>query len=151
MESNKPLLLVVEDDPSQQKVILALSEKYGYSAVIVNTGREALAALSACDTCFDAILMDWKMPQMNGIECTYSIREMESKTRTRIPIIAVTAYASDYYHRACLEAGMDDYLSKPFDPEAFRQMLHKWTCNSKRSNLHVLRKADENSSENGSA
>lgn len=138
MESDKPLLLVVEDDPSQQKVILALAEKYGYSAVVVNTGREALAALSACDTCFDAILMDWKMPQMNGIECTQSIREMESKKRRRTPIIAVTAYASEYYHRACLEAGMDDYLSKPFEPELFRQIVVKWIPNQNRPNLRIL-------------
>lgn len=143
MESNQPLLLVVEDDPSQQKVILALAERYGYSTIVVDTGREALAALSACDTCFDAILMDWKMPQMNGIECTYSIREMESKQRRRTPIIAVTAYASEYYHRACLEAGMDDYLSKPFDPEAFREILHKWTHKSAPSNLRIFRQPGE--------
>jgi two-component system, sensor histidine kinase and response regulator len=143
MESNQPLLLVVEDDPSQQKVILALAARYGYSTIVVDTGREALAALSACDTCFDAILMDWKMPQMNGIECTYSIREMESKQRRRTPIIAVTAYASEYYHRACLEAGMDDYLSKPFDPEAFREILHKWTHKAALSNVRTFRKQGE--------
>ncbi len=141
MESDKPLLLVVEDDPTQQKVILALVERYGYSAVIVNTGKEALSALSACKTCFDAILMDWKMPQMNGIECTHSIREMESTQRRRTPIIAVTAYASEYYHRACLEAGMDDYLSKPFDPESFRCILRKWIPIASRPNLRVLPEA----------
>lgn len=144
MESNQPLLLVVEDDPSQQKVILALAERYGYSTIVVDTGQEALAALSTCDTCFDVILMDWKMPQMNGIECTYSIREMESKRRRRTPIIAVTAYASEYYHRACLEAGMDDYLSKPFEPEAFREILHKWTQKSTTSNVRVFRQPGDN-------
>ena len=138
MDSDRPILLVVEDDPIQQKVISALAERYGYSTIMVNTGREALSALNTCATCFDAILMDWKMPQMNGIECTQSIREMESKKRRRTPIIAVTAYASDYYHRACLEAGMDDYLSKPFDPESFRLILLKWVHVPATPNLRVL-------------
>lgn len=134
----QPILLVVEDDPTQQKVIRILAETFGYGAVIVSTGKEALDALKVSDSCFDAILMDFKMPRMDGIETTRRIRESEAKTGRRTPIIAVTAYSSEFDQRACLEAGMDDYLSKPFEPESLRKVLLRWTYNSGKPNLRLL-------------
>jgi len=138
MTSEKPLLLVVEDDPVQQKVILILTEKFGFLAVVVNTGQEALSALSACNTGFDVILMDWKMPDMDGIECTRRIRQLERAKSAHTPIIAVTAYAMESDRKICMEAGMDDYLSKPFSADDFRRVLLKWAYNAARPNLRLL-------------
>ena len=133
-----PLLLVVEDDRTQQKVIQTLAEKFGYSVVLVSTGEEALTALRTCDTCFDAILMDWKMPDMDGIKCTSIIREREKDNGTHVPIIAVTARALEGDSEKCLKAGMDDYLAKPFSSEDFRRILLKWTYDPARPNLMIL-------------
>ncbi len=94
MHSKKPCLLIVEDNLANQKVALALAERYGYSAVLVNTGHEALEAVANAEGSFAAILMDLKMPEMNGIECTLVIRQFEEKSKQRTPIIGVTAYAS---------------------------------------------------------
>lgn len=135
---SRPILLIVEDDICQQKVLRLLAERYGYDALFVGTGTEAINALNTCDTCFDAILMDWKMPQMNGIECTKQIRALEFSKGRHTPIIAVTAYASESDRRQCLDAGMDDYLSKPFDMEEFRRILLKWTFSPGRPNLKIL-------------
>lgn len=136
--TQKPLLLVVEDDLTQQKVILVLAERFGFLAVIVGTGEEALKALAACETCFDAVLMDWKMPDMDGLECTKRIRELEKNTGRHTPIIAVTAYAATSDRTACIEAGMDDYISKPFTMDDFRKILLKWSYNADRPNLKLL-------------
>jgi two-component system, sensor histidine kinase and response regulator len=138
MSREMPLLLVVEDNRTQQKVIQTLAEKFGYSVVLVSTGEEAITALRTCDTCFDAILMDWKMPDMDGIKCTSLIREFEKGTGAHVPIIAVTARALDGDMQKCLEAGMDDYLSKPFSSEDFRRILLKWTYDPSRPNLMIL-------------
>src|SRR5271168_4887630 len=138
MSREMPLLLIVEDDRTQQKVIQTLAEKFGYSVVLVSTGEEALTALRTCDSCFDAILMDWKMPDMDGIECTSVIRKLEEGTGTHVPIIAVTARALDGDSEKCLHAGMDDYLSKPFSSEDFRRILLKWTYDPARPNLMIL-------------
>jgi two-component system sensor histidine kinase/response regulator len=138
MSREMPLLLVVEDDRTQQKVIQTLAEKFGYTVVLVSTGEEALTALRTCDSCFDAILMDWKMPDMDGIECTSRIRKLEEGTGTHVPIIAVTARALDGDSEKCLKAGMDDYLSKPFSSEDFRRILLKWTYDPARPNLMIL-------------
>jgi CheY-like chemotaxis protein len=134
----QPTLLIVEDDKTQQKVLGLLAEKFGFVSVIVNTGEQALSALDVCDTFFDAILMDIRMPDMDGYECTARIRAKFALEKRHIPIIAVTAYASDEYRLQCLKAGMDDYLSKPFDAEEFRRILLKWAYNPKIPNLKLL-------------
>lgn len=118
--------------------MLILAEKFGFLAVVVSTGQEALNALTACNTCFDAILMDWKMPEMDGIECTKRIRQLEKAIGRRTPIIAVTAHASEDDRKTCLEAGMDHYLSKPFSAEDLRSALLKWAYNPNKPNLRLL-------------
>jgi CheY-like chemotaxis protein len=139
MFRDKPSLLVVEDDPVQQKVIQMLCERYDYHAVFVSTGLEALRALETCDGCFDAVLMDIKMPDMNGLECAAAVRKQEAeKGSQRVPIIAVTAYAMSGDREKCLAAGMDDYLSKPFTIEDFRAILLRWTYDPDRPNLKLL-------------
>jgi len=81
---------------------------------------------------------------MNGIECTMAIRELEAEQEWRTPIIGVSAHSAESCRRQCLAAGMDDYLSKPFDPNVFRNTLSQWIP---RSEMQHLR--DFHSSENG--
>ncbi|HEY9681053.1 MAG TPA: response regulator [Oculatellaceae cyanobacterium] len=139
MNAERPIILVVDDNPTQQKVINILAEKFGFLTVVVSSGKEALSAIAACDTCFDAILMDVNMPDIDGIECTKRLKQFLKNQGTRMtPIIAITARASDEDRKACIEAGMDDYLSKPFAADDFRRMLLKWAYNATRPNLRLL-------------
>lgn len=136
--NENPILLIVEDDRTQQKVLGLLAEKYGFDMVIADTGAKALVELDSSEIKFDAVLMDIRMPDMDGYECTGLIRARELVSGRRIPIIAITAYASDSYKAKCLEAGADDYLSKPFDAEDFRKILLKWAYNPSKPNLKLL-------------
>lgn len=117
-------ILVAEDSPSLQLVIRSLLKKLGYNAHIVSNGKEALQAAGSGN--YSAILMDWQMPLMDGIEATKEIRALEQGQK-HIPIIALTAHAMDGYRQECLSVGMDDYLSKPFTAEQLHNVLSKWT------------------------
>ena len=79
------------------------------------------------------------MPDMDGYECTQKIRAKFALEKMHIPIISVTAYASDAYRLQCLQVGMDDYLSKPFDEEDIRRTLLKWAYNPKIPDLKLKR------------
>ncbi|MBU3695147.1 PAS domain-containing hybrid sensor histidine kinase/response regulator [Dechloromonas sp.] len=105
-------VLLVEDHPVNQKLALGLLEKWGHRAHLANNGLEAIFLIEAHD--FDLVLMDMHMPEMGGIEATRKIREREAVLGLKhLPIIAMTAAAMQGDREACLEAGMDDYLSKP--------------------------------------
>ncbi len=104
-------ILVAEDTPFNQKYISRLLEYWGYSSKIVDNGRLALDALSK--ERFDIVLMDVLMPEMDGFEAVGEIRRMEKKTDQHMPIIAMTARAMEGDKERCLEAGMDEYISKP--------------------------------------
>ena len=144
MTAPKPAsLLVIEDNPTQQMVIRTLAENYGFTTFLVSSGEEALIALQTCEDCYDAILMDVKLSDMDGIECTKRIRALESQN-SRIPIIAVTALAMPGDKEKCLSGGMDDYLSKPFTADDFRKILLRWTYNADRPNLRLLPKSRRN-------
>lgn len=107
-------ILVAEDNPISQRVVEALVERRGWKAVLVKNGREVLNSIS--NDKFNLILMDLKMPVMNGIECIKKIRENENLSKAgHIPVIAMTAYAMKEDKDACLKAGMDDYISKPIN------------------------------------
>ncbi|MBS1957735.1 MAG: response regulator [Cyanobacteria bacterium SZAS-4] len=134
MESRKPLLLIVEDDPLQQKIFALLAERYSFRLEFANSGLEALNLL-ASQSQFDVIIMDWKLPNMSGLECTRAIREREMQKEEYTPIIGVTAYATAEDRRKCLASGMDDYLSKPFDMDEFHNLVVKWT--GKKGKLRV--------------
>jgi PAS domain S-box-containing protein len=107
-------ILVAEDDPFNQKVITLLLERMGYSADIVSSGSEVLAALEVQP--YDAILMDVQMPEQNGIETTRTIRTHGDRI-IQPYIIAMTAHALAGDREQCLAAGMDNYVSKPIQME----------------------------------
>ncbi len=112
-ESGQPLkILLVEDGIVNQKVAMAMLRKYQHRVVLAEDGREALQAFQREP--FDLILMDVQMPTMDGLEATAAIRAAEQPP-ARIPIIAMTASAMKGDRQRCLDAGMDDYLSKPIE------------------------------------
>jgi CheY-like chemotaxis protein/HPt (histidine-containing phosphotransfer) domain-containing protein len=120
-------VLLAEDNPVNQKVAVRALERQGCSVVVATNGQEALDILDAADAGeFQAVLMDLQMPVMGGLEATAAIREREETTGTHIPIIAMTAHAMKGDRERCLEAGMDDYLSKPLDPARLDQVLTQW-------------------------
>jgi CheY-like chemotaxis protein len=123
-DSTKPLVLVVDDHASQRRLFQILADRLKITAHVVESGEEALEAVESYQ--FDAILMDVVMPQMNGFECTKKIREMEQITDRHIPIIAVTACVMKGDREKCLDAGMDDYLPKPFTLKQFGEKLNQW-------------------------
>jgi PAS domain S-box-containing protein len=104
-------VLLVEDNPVNQKVAATMLEKRGHRVVVASNGREALEALDK--ERIDLILMDLQMPEMDGFEATELIREREKVGGGHIPIVAMTAHAMKGDRQRCLEAGMDDYISKP--------------------------------------
>jgi CheY-like chemotaxis protein len=115
-------LLLVDDNPVNQKVGKALLERLGYRVDLAANGIEALAAWEK--TRYDAILMDCQMPFMDGYQATREIRKREQGLR-RIPIIAVTAHAMAGAQEECIASGMDAYQSKPLDRESLSQCLNK--------------------------
>jgi CheY-like chemotaxis protein len=104
-------VLLAEDSLVNQKLAIGLLEKHGHSVVVANHGKEAIAKLASQQ--FDVVLMDVEMPEMDGLETTAVIRTREQQTGEHIPIIAMTAHALKGDRERCLEAGMDEYLSKP--------------------------------------
>ena len=110
-------VLLVEDNPVNQKLAVRLLEKWGHHVVIAANGKEALDRVRSGQAC-DLVLMDMQMPVMGGIEATKLIRADEAaNSRRRLPIVAMTANAMTGDRDACLAAGMDDYLSKPIRQE----------------------------------
>jgi len=104
-------ILVAEDTPINQKLAARLLQRLGHTVKLVWNGLEAIEAYE--NDRFDVILMDVQMPEMGGFEATAAIRARERGTGHHTPIVALTAHAMQGYRERCLEAGMDDYISKP--------------------------------------
>jgi len=116
-------VLLVEDNLINQKIVILSLKKLVKNIEIANNGKEALDKFGTSR--FDIILMDIQMPIMNGIVTTRKIREIEASTNTHTPIIAITANALQGDREECISAGMDDYLSKPFQIEVLIQKMKK--------------------------
>jgi CheY-like chemotaxis protein len=117
------IVLVVEDSPINQIVAVRALERCGCRAKVANNGLEALEALAAEH--YDAVLMDCQMPEMDGYEATLELRRREGHAR-HTPVIAMTANAMEGDRERCLDAGMDDYVSKPMRPSELAQTLARW-------------------------
>ncbi len=122
--TGKPRILVAEDTPVNQLLARKILERMGIPHDIVDDGRQAIEAVESGD--YALVLMDCMMPDVDGYGATREIRRREAGTRRHLPIIAMTANALSGAREACLDAGMDDYLSKPVDPAHLERMLTKW-------------------------
>ncbi len=115
--AHRPLrILVAEDQAVNRRLVKTLLEKRGHTIVAVEDGKQACDALAAPGARpFDVVVMDLQMPEMGGLEATQVIRQRESGTGRRVPIVALTAHAMQGDRDRCLAGGMDEYLSKPID------------------------------------
>ena len=116
-------ILLAEDNVVNQKLAATLLIKAGYKVKVANNGREAVELFAGDPLKYDIVFMDVQMPELNGIEAT---RELRRRGFDRVPIIALTAQAMKGDREKCLEAGMNDYLSKPIKREAVFDMLRRW-------------------------
>ena len=124
--SSGPLrILLVEDNEINQVVAQSMLQEAGHTVVLSGNGRIALETLE--NESFDIILMDVHMPEMDGFEATAAIREQELVSGAHIPIVALTANVMLEDQQRCLEAGMDAYVPKPFDPQVLSSTIHKLT------------------------
>lgn len=126
-------ILLAEDNPVNQKLATLMLTKAGYQVAVANNGKEAVEKYTGSPGDFDLIFMDVQMPEMDGMEATEAIRagELElatsnSQPSTRIPIIAMTAHAMKGDRKKCLDAGMDDYITKPIKREVVFDIIEKW-------------------------
>jgi len=121
-------ILLAEDNPVNQKLAHILLTKAGYQVEIANDGKEAVEKFVASPDRFDLIFMDVQMPEMDGLEATRCIRKRGFDV---IPIVAMTAHAIKGDEEICLEAGMNDYITKPIKREIVFEVLDKWVLRGK--------------------
>ena len=121
-------ILICEDNEVNQIVFTQILQQKGFNFRVANNGREGVKLYKHLSP--PIILMDVSMPEMNGYEATAAIREMEKGTGKHTPIIAITAHTIKGDREKCLEAGMDDYLSKPVSPGALVEKINNWTRHS---------------------
>ncbi|MCP5049049.1 MAG: response regulator [bacterium] len=126
-------ILLVEDNPINQKLAHRMLTKAGYHVEVANNGREAVEIYTSEPGKFDLIFMDVQMPEINGKEATRIIRE---EGFHHIPIIAMTAQAMKGDREKCLQAGMNDYIAKPIKREGVFEMVRKWALNNERGDTN---------------
>lgn len=123
----KPIvnILLAEDNPVNQEVGRAMLESFGCRVDVASNGAEVLDRLA--NGKYDIIFMDCEMPVMDGFQATRRIREAERGGGSKVPVIALTAHIMDDDRKRCTDAGMDDYLGKPFRLRELSDMLDRWT------------------------
>lgn len=120
-------ILIIEDNAVNQEVALSMLEKIGFCTQLASNGQEGLELIAA--ESFDLVLMDCQMPVLDGYAATRRLREIEeSHDKERMPVIALTANAMTGDAEKCYAAGMDDYLSKPFEEHALEEKIVFWLC-----------------------
>jgi two-component system, sensor histidine kinase and response regulator len=122
-------ILVAEDNEVNQRVTVGLLERLGHRADVVASGQEAVEAVARAR--YDLVLMDGHMPGLSGFEAAAAIRRREAPGR-RLPIIALSADATDAGREACLAAGMDDFIAKPINRAAFDETVRRWLADEPR-------------------
>jgi len=127
-------ILVAEDNKINQALVSGLLEEFGLSFSLCDNGQQALECLSTAvsqQRPFSLVLMDCQMPVLDGFSASQAIRAGDAGAgNTSLPIIALTANAMAGDREKCLQAGMDDYLSKPIDPDVLEELLRKWLANT---------------------
>ena len=129
-------ILVVEDNPVNQKVAQAMMRKMGLRADVVANGQEAVNALQMIP--YDLVLMDCQMPEMDGFEATHCIRQEGSRAlNPQIPIIAMTASTMRGDRRKCIQAGMSDFIAKPVQIRELAELLARWLAITTNDHLQI--------------
>ena len=119
-------LLLAEDNAMNQEIALEMLKDTGYRVTLAENGRQALSALARAE--FDVVLMDCQMPELDGFEATRMLRRQEAQAGCRrTPVIALTANAMSGDRERCREAGMDDYVTKPYSRDKLLAALARWT------------------------
>ena len=136
MHTDKPLILVADDDPTQQLVIAAVLKKSGYRVCTAPNGKVAVELFGQAGP--DIVLMDCQMPELDGYQATRAIRQLESESNEGpVTIIAITGNALKGDREKCIAAGMDDYLSKPFTGDQLREVISKYLQHSESQEPHL--------------
>jgi CheY-like chemotaxis protein len=115
-------ILVVEDNIVNQKVAQRLLEKNGFTVEVVNDGKEAVKVLK--NARYDLVLMDIQMPEMDGLEATVKIRQIEKRKGNHTPVVALTANNSETMKERCFEVGMDGFIAKPLEMNTFWEVVN---------------------------
>ncbi|MBT4502049.1 MAG: response regulator [Gemmatimonadetes bacterium] len=116
-------MLVVDDSPTMRRIVVQMLKRIGYSHILeANDGREALELLKA-EGDFDMLLTDWNMPVMSGMELTQAVRGDE--TLSKLPILMVTTRNMKQDIVAAMRAGVNNYVTKPFDPKTIKEKIDK--------------------------
>jgi signal transduction histidine kinase/CheY-like chemotaxis protein/HPt (histidine-containing phosphotransfer) domain-containing protein/HAMP domain-containing protein len=138
-------ILLVEDNLINQELALTILQKSGINAEAASNGREAVTVLET--TAFDLVLMDMQMPIMDGLQATRYIRDESSPVLNhQIPIVAMTANAMRKDQEACIQAGMNDFISKPFNPVQLIKIIAHWTASDRTGLVSLNISALENES-----
>lgn len=124
--SHQATILVVEDNAVNQLLARKQLEKLGHLPIIVGTAAAALDLLHDETHGFDLVLMDWQLPDIDGLEATRRLRAMEGPSDRHVPVVAVTASAMLEDRNACFEAGMDDFLAKPVVLGELAATINRW-------------------------
>lgn len=122
-QTNRPLVLVVDDDPRHGQLLNLLEENLEIKVFNVHSCEEALKAVKK--NSFDLVLMDYSMPDKNGIDCTKCLKKVFVENSQTPSIIAVTGHASESVKQICLDSGMDDFIAKPFTINALQAIIDK--------------------------